>query len=653
MALYSPYTQKKKKVTAYDALKPRTDTASAPTQPNVFAPKPLTPFAKGGVPTSTIPETQPNLPVLPGKPVVPQTPPTLPKGGVPPSTIPEANGSGQIPTSGYQSPLVEERATIKQQMDGINNSISQLQQRLTGAQAMFMSPQQKQQLQQQLATLQATQKQLQQKYNDYAPTGGTGDQQAQIDQFNQYVAQQLASAGIPIPDATSVQNNPAFQAAVEAMKSGKPLADVAAQFRASLPAGYNFQVAPAGFNPQKGSVDPLNPTNIPDIQRGEQIQVGGTTINRTDLEKLLAGEGGLANKAAQSQYDELMKIIQSGGSLTPEQMKQLTDPFIKDSLTRQGAAERDALGALSARGFGTNAAAVTGSLSEIGRGYEAERTQKQADIIKENLMAGLEGKQRAVEGLGNLAKSEREARINAAQIGSKENIAQAEIEAQRQQQQANLKFAQDELFQQGKLTQAGLELDQNLKKYGLDLQKYQTDQGFDLEMAKQDLQQRLAQAGLDVDSAKMQADNVFKSLDVAIQDKRIDADVNQAIADLQLRAAQGDQDAKFKVDSLRVEQDLRQQGLDHELSMFVADLAYRIQSGRERMDLEKWMFLKELDARLKEQNKGGGLGGFLGTVIGGVVGAATGGFGTAIGAKIGGSLFNNSSNNSSSGRTND
>lgn len=649
MALYSPYTQKKK-VTAYDALKPRTDTAPAPTQPNVFAPKPVTPFAKGGVPTSTIPETQPNLPVLPGKPVVPQTPPTLPKGGVPPSTIPEANGSGQIPTSGYQSPLVEEQATIKQQMDGVNNSISQLQQRLTGAQAMFMSPQQKQQLQQQLATLQATQKQLQQKYNDYAPTGGTGDQQAQIDQFNQYVAQQLASAGIPIPDATSVQNNPAFQAAVEAMKSGKPLADVAAQFRASLPADYNFQVAPAGFNPQKGNVDPYNQTNIPNIQQGEQIQVGGTTINRTDLEKLLAGEGGLANKAAQAQYDELMKIIQSGGSLTPEQMKQLTDPFIKDSLTRQGAAERDALGALSARGFGTNAAAVTGSLSEIGRGYEAERTQKQADIIKENLMAGLEGKQRAVEGLGNLAKSEREARINAAQIGSKENIAQAEIEAQRQQQQANLKFAQDELFQQGKLTQAGLELDQNLKKYGLDLQKYQTDQGFDLEMAKQDLQQRLAQAGLDVDSAKMQADNVFKSLDVAIQDKRIDADVNQAIADLQLKAAQGDQDAKFKVDALRVEQDLRQQGLDHELSMFVADLAYRIQSGRERMDLEKWMFLKELDARLKEQNKGGGLGGFFGTLIGGAAGALTGGIGTAAGAYIGKSLFDGGG---SSGRTND
>jgi phage tail tape-measure protein len=92
----------------------------------------------------------------------------------------------------------------------------------------------------------------------------------------------------------------------------------------------------------------------------------------------------------------------------------------------------------------------------------------------------------------------------------------------------------------------------------------------------------------------------------------------------------------MKVDSLRVEQDLRQQGLDHDLAMFTADLQYRIMSGREKIDAEMFMFLKQLDAQIKQQNKGGGLGGFLGKIVGGVVGAATGGIGGAIGNAVGG-----------------
>lgn len=652
-AFQSPLKKPKKPTTtAYDALKPTTvPPPSAAATPQPYFPKQVTATSAlgGGTPQSTVPEAPPNV-TLPGKPAV-APPPTPPPTAAPIPTNPPAQvPRGERPTS-YTAPDQGSFVNIDQRISEATANYEWVLKRDTG-----MTSDQIAALQQQfdsmtgnsMAAIQAK-KQIGEKlrraqeitnsYNQEVSTLRSnyerkGKYEQQINQFNQYVQDELKKQGIPIPDAGSVQNNPAYQAAIEAMKGGKSLEEAAALFRQGLPNNYNFQVGGANFTPNKGTIGDVTQTNIPNINKGEQINVGGTMINRTDLEALLSGDNNLANKASGAALESLMQTLKNGGALTPEQLKQLTDPFNKDSMARQSAAESNAMGALSARGFGTNAAAVTGSLSEIGRGYEAERTQKEADILKQNLMAGIEGKQKATQGLADLAASERQARINAAEIGSKENIAQAGITSEEKQKQADLQFAQDELYQNGMLSQAGLQLKQNLETYGLQLDKYKTDQGFDLEMAKQDLTQRLAQSGLDVDSAKLQADNVFKSLDVAIADKKIDAEVNTAIAELQQRAASGDRDAQFKVDSLRVEQNLRQQGLDHDLSMFTADLAYKIQSGRERLDAEMFMFLKQLDAKLKEQNRGGGLGGFLGKIIGTVVGAATGGVGGALGGYI-------------------
>lgn len=680
MALFQSPLKKPKKptTTAYDALKPASPPASTVTsaplgtaiqQPYQSFQKPATAQTAltGGMPTPTVPES-PQSPPLPGKPVVPTNTPVRADASQSPQvqamyqewlktnpgkSFEEFNaqsGRASYDTvqTGTQNPpntqntgyMAAEQAKIKTQIDTMNNTINAMEQQYR---QFLLNPNmraQAEQLRQQINLAKKSQQQLQAKYDQYTPIGGgTADQQAQIDQFNQYVQDELKKQGIQISDPASVQNNPAYQAAIEAMKNGKNINDAAAIFRQNLPNGYNFQIGPSGYDAQKGNIGDVTQTNLPEINKGEQININGTMVNRTDLEKLLSGDNGLANTASKAALDSLMETLKNGGALTPDQLKQLTDPFNKDSMARQGTAESNALGAMSARGFGTNAAAVTGGLADIGRQYEAERTQKEADIIKQNLMAGIEGKQKATQGLSDLAKSEREARINAAEIGSKENIAQAGITSEEKQKQADLQFAQDELYQNGQLSQAGLALKQNLETYGLQLDKYKTDQGFDLEMAKQDLTQRLAQSGLDVDAAKLQADNVFKSLDTAIADKKIDSEVNTAIAQLQQQAASGDRDAQFKVDSLRVEQNLRQQGLDHDLAMFTADLAYKIQSGREKLDAEMFMFLKELDAKLKAQNQGGGLGGFLGKIVGTVIGAASGGLGTAIGSAIGGDIL--------------
>jgi hypothetical protein len=530
--------------------------------------------------------------------------------------------------------MAAEQEKIKQQQAQVTGKIQQLRNMSIPMPGMSMQDriQQANLLEKSVGGMLAGQADL------YGAGTDTTAQQGQIDQFNSYMQSELQKQGLPIPDAGTIQNNPAYQAAIAAMRSGKTIQEAAAIYRQGLPNGYNFNTGQPGYDAQKGTIGDVTQTNLPTINKGEQINVGGTMINRTDLESLLSGDNNLANKASGAALDSLMQTLKTGGALTPEQMKALQDPFTQDSLMRQGAAERDTLGALSARGFGSNVAAVVGGVSQVANEYESQRKQQEAALMRENLMAGIQGKQVATQGLADLASSERQARISAAEIGSKENIAQAGITSEEKAKQAQLQLAQDELFQSGQLTQAGLQLDQNLKTYGLQLDKYKTDQGFDLDMAKMDLQERLAQSGLDVESAKMQADNVFKSLDVAINDKKVDADINTAIARLEQDAATGDRDARMKVDSLRVEQDLRQQGLDHDLAMFTADLQYRIMSGREKIDAETWMFLKQLDAQMKQQNKGGGLGGFLGKLVGTVVGSAAGGAGAAFGNYIGGKL---------------
>lgn len=655
----NPYPPPPKPVaaTAVDALATTSNKYQEPIPPKVVAPAVATPVAavdalRSPVPAPTAPTTIP-----------PATLPTSPQVGnllgqaasqATPETATQAtptNPTTQIPRgerpASYTAPDQGSFVNIDQRISEATANYEWVLKRDTG-----MTSDQIAALQQQydamtgnsMAAIQAK-KQIGEKlrraqeittsYNQEVSTlrdnyERKGKYEQQINDFNAYVQAELKRQGVQIQDADSVANNPAYKAAIAALQSGKDINEVAAQFKSSLPANYNFQIGAANFIPQKGTIGDVQDTNLPNISKGEQININGTQVNRTDLEKLLSGSGGLANKASQAALDSLIQTLQNGGALTPEQLAQLQSPFNKDSLARQNKATSDALGALSARGYSTNAASVTGGIAEVANEYEGARSKREAELLKENLQAGITGKQTATKGLADLAASERQARIAAASIGSKENIAQAGITSEEKQKQADLQFANDELFQKGTLTKAGLELENNLGKYDLQLSKYKTDAGFDLERARMDLQERLTQSGLNVEAAKLQADNTFKALDAAIQDKRIDSEIQTAIATLEQKAASGDRDAKVQVDALRTEQDLKQQGVSHSLAMFAANLGYEILSGRERMDTEKAIFLMQLDAKLKEQDSNGGIGGFLGKILGTVAGAAAGGIGSGV-----------------------
>lgn len=470
----------------------------------------------------------------------------------------------------------------------------------------------------------------------------TGQYEGQFDESTQRLLDLMNKEGYNIQDPQAVLNNPQFQQALDALKQGKDINQISAGLRATLPTSYDFSIQ-QGTDPTKGAVDPYSNVNIQTPTQTNEGATQTTTFDKSRLDQLLGSA--ISNQATQTQMDELLKLINSG-QVTPDQVKQYTDQFNqgadKQSYREQGQAVSDLLGQLSARGAGTNLAAVTGGVADVAGRFQEQRDQRRGAFAQNtfNTLAAEQGQnvRSAVAGLGELAARETAARLDASKIISGENIAQAGIASNEKERSLDRQLARDELFQNGQLTAQGQQLQQSLGVYGLNLEKYQTDQGFDLELAKNDLTERLAQAGLNKDAAQLQADNLFRSLDAAVQDKKINTAVEQSIADLQLQAAQGDQDASIKIEGLRTTQDLQRYGIESDIALHVADLYYKLKTGAEQMDFQKWMFLTELNAKLEAAGKGGGLGGFLGGLVGTVVGAAAGGFGGKIGSEIGGKL---------------
>lgn len=462
-------------------------------------------------------------------------------------------------------------------------------------------------------------------YNRLKTLDADWERKGQYEQSNQELMDKLLAglngSNVNINDPTSAQANTAYRNAIAALQGGESVESVYARLKGELPASYNFSITGSTLNQTNPTYGGVTTTNLPNITQGTATATDPTKIAGTDTSALTQA----GSEAEKLQLEELKKIL-AGGAVNADELNAAMQP-------EQDAATRALLGQLSARGFGTNVGAVSGGMADIAAKYAAQRAQNRYNAAQTNAAAKAE----AIGKLGEVSQSQRNAAIEAAKIASGEKVAGAQIESTEKRAFSDQKLAYDTLYQEGQLTKAGLEVKQNLEAAGLDLEKYKTDKGYNLDQARLDYEERLAQSGLDVESAKLQADNVFKGIEAAQNTVKINQNTEATIANLELQAAQGDQDAGYKVQALRVSQDLQQQGIDNDVAMFVADLQYRLMSGREQLDQDMKQFLLTLDAQLKAQ-KGSGLGGFLGTLVGGLAGSITGGAGTAIGSAIGNAL---------------
>jgi hypothetical protein len=474
------------------------------------------------------------------------------------------------------------------------------------------------------------------------------------DKIKQIISSKPKGSTITIQDLPPAQRNEFYRKAITAMNQGKSMQTVVSEYQSLFPEGYNFSLEGSGFTMPERSVDAMVSAESPGVTKSnagyagtdwERVMSSGSTVANMDM----------GNKAQQARYDALMKIIgNKGGEYKPAQMEaaaaatgmsqeeidQILAPSREASRQSEAQATHGALGVLSARGFGSSGGAVGNAVGGIATRFANQRGQDTSNLLQQSVQQRFQGALQNQQIQTDTSRYNAGARDAAAQfnIGNK-NQAMGQLgEIASQQQavsldekrilldvlksgsaekadQAKLQLSVDALYQDGVQTQFGQEIQQTLAKWQLNMEKYRTDVGVDLAMMENDLKQRIANQTGNIAGAELQARNVVESIKAAGVERAMDDDRNANIAKLELQAAQGDQDAALKMQTLKVEKDLRQQGIDNDWAQYIGTLCYNIQSGKEKLNADQQQFFAELNAQQKAANKKG-IFDIVGSVIG-------------------------------------
>jgi hypothetical protein len=528
----------------------------------------------------------------------------LTKGGQPVSTLPEA-GSGQLeqmPDLGGKptvQPPADQQSTVppqvQEQWNQIDSQITQVDQRLQElTQQMMRTPigQARNALQVQIAQLQNQKTQLQ------------NDRQGALDKWNsigQYedqlqgiLAQQFPGTQVNINDIPEAQRNEFFRQATEALQAGKSPSEIANIYRSMFPEGYNFDLA-TGTAPLKETIDAYLPASSPTINQS------GAAIGRTDTAGInTTGQTAIGAQVTQQELDALKEELSAKGYTEAEKEAILRGDLQALEADKQQAI-RSAVGQASAGGFGQTLGAIINATAGTAQRYDAEAERMRGELTRQGLEQAATRRAAGIAGLGQVAAREAgiagtqaQAGLGAAEIGSRENIASGQLQ-----------LAKDSLFQEGQLTAAGQQINQQLQSYGFQLDKVLADQNFNLETFKTQLQERIANQTGNIEAAKLQADNITKSIQFAMDETQIDNQRKAQVAELELRAAQGDQQAKLDVQQLKVEQELRELGLSNDHTDRLGGWLMEIMMKREALSQQDRQFLQALQQQAKESGKTG------------------------------------------------
>lgn len=429
---------------------------------------------------------------------------------------------------------------------------------------------------------------------------------------------------VKIEELPSIQQNELYRNAIEQYGQNPSPEQLAAKYAEMYPNGYDFSLQPPGFDPSKGTLEEYQK------QFGYEPTKSDATIGKTDTSGInTSGQTQVGTEVTQQQRDELTKELNAQG-YTPEEINSILSGQFQELEASKQAAIKSAVSQGAMTGFGKTLASIVNATAGVAAGYDRQAAMLKGDLTKQGLdqaaarrAAGLQGLSDIATREAGIAGTQANAGLGAAEIGSRENIAQGELQ-----------LAKDTLYQGGQLSALGMKIDENLKAYGLSLEKYQTDQNFDIALMENDLKERIAQQTGDITAAELEAKNITASIQAGMEERRIDDARSSEIASLEQRAATGDTEAQFRTTQLKVETELRKLQLDNDWSQFVGQVLYNIMSGREQLDQRRAEFLESI-RQYEESKGGGGFGSILGSIAGTLGGSLLGPVGTIVGTWAG------------------
>ncbi|GEM_PF-4603976 len=445
------------------------------------------------------------------------------------------------------------------------------------------------------------------------------------DRLNEMFDSQAAQSGYKIEDLPETLKNEMYREAIDAMKNGKDATDIINDYLSYFNENPDFSL---GNNQYQATADELHAyQNVatPEVTK-ENITVGGGDTSKISEALASATQSAAGDQATQLALQAAAKRLQEPGGFTSEDIDALTAgkfSQIESQLQADiSALQHDAAASGLAEGV------VVQQVAELRQKALADKQTIVADLLKEKMANDETGFQNSLSTLTGLSKQEADRLVAARGQTITGQTAATEITAETAQAQAEIDYKSKALFQEGQLTAAGQQIDQNLQAYNMSLEKYQTDKGFDEAGFDRDLKERIAQSGATQAEAELEFNQIKESITAAQEQTKQTDTRNAEIANLEQDAAQGDQDAAYKIQGLKVEQDLQNAGFTNDQQKTLGTLIYGLLSQRIQITADMEMLLKKY--QLEEALQGSETMDFIGQILGmgaTVVGGALGGKG--------------------------
>ena len=389
---------------------------------------------------------------------------------------------------------------------------------------------------------------------------------------------------VKIADLPETLKNEFYREAMDALKNGKDPKDLIGDYLSYFDQNVDFNLKPAGYEERTKDIHDYEKTGAPGVSELGAADTSGITGALVKATQTDAG-----NKAMMTALDALTKRLQGGGAMSDQDFSAAFSLIDQETTANVSAMAHDLANA---------GQATSGTTAQQLAAVRQQGTDKKAALVKEMLSKQMEVNaqdfQQSISQLTGIAKQEAERLVAERGQDITGQTSATELQTRREE-------VSKTLFQEGQLTIYSEQVEENLKEYGMSLEKYQTDKGFDEAALDRDLKARLAQSDLDVEEQKLKYQQVKDSIDFAMQEKTGDDKRNAQIAELEQKGAQGDQDANFKVQSLRVEQDLRDRGMTNEQARFNGNLMFYLLNNREERSQELLMFYEGLKAQKEMQ----------------------------------------------------
>lgn len=570
---------------------------------------------------------------------------SMTKGGVPTSTIPEG-GSGEVPAAGTGTQPYDAGQSyrgyanarhfdengkpspeMQQLIDFDNQVINNMPQGLTPEQQaawrqQFDAEQRgfAQELEQYPDQWEKIFQNHQKRMQEIAGKWDTvGKYRSQLDQYFNKLPIEAKQKIEALPE---VQKNEFYRLAIEAMQQGQdPAANIDKYLKKSKGVGTDFTLGAPKYIGKDFKLDEYKPSGAIEVAGADTVDLS-TDKSRIDAALQRSGMTPEGQQALKLQLETIQKrLSEGGGGFSEQELKDMAAPILAANNRAMQADISAMQHDLAASGF-ESGPILAQKTAEIRQQYAEKNQAAITELVRENMGYKQQGTSEAIAALGGIAESERAGALSEKELALRGATTQTELTSKEKEAQAAANLAQKALSQEGELYVWGKKVDENLQAYGLSLDRYKTDRGFDDAALDRDLKERVAQGELTAEGAKLAYQKVKDSIDAAQKETELYDRRTTAIAELEQRAAQGDQDAAARVQALKIQQELSVLGLNSDETKAFANIVYGVMTNQLELDQEWKMFLEQIAAQ--KELKGNSFWDFAGQYVGamGEVGAA-------------------------------